>query len=137
MGTLGGHLLPGSIFILFAIRWSFNTALLFSRSKMKTPYIKREKINNSRISKLMRRFPIESITKASLSAIGILGEVITGLHRIERPIYQYSTSIKMMPIQGMNHSHFKIHQMFNSVEQSPEITITWSFLVGNGILQNF
>ena len=36
MGTLGGHILPGTFFILFALRWSFNAAVKYVQSKLET-----------------------------------------------------------------------------------------------------
>ena len=91
MGTLGGHLLPGSFFICFSIWWSFITAIRYVQSKA-------HKLSNGRScrtsiyqmssampciclpSERLRRAPVESWVKIVMASIGILGEFITGIH---------------------------------------------------------
>ena len=40
MGTLGGHLLPGSFFIIIGLWWSFITAIRYAQMKMRTTHKK-------------------------------------------------------------------------------------------------
>lgn len=138
MGTLGGHLLPGSFFIIFALWWSFITAIRYAQSKMKSPY-KKNSIIGYRSSVTMpciccpcgvfRRAPIESILKATLATIGILGEVITGFHWTQIPKYKVTTTTSE-PMQ-MEHHVNKREAAITQANQ-PEMIDSWFFLVGNG-----
>ena len=141
MGTLGGHLLPGSFFIIFSLWWSFITAIRYAQSKMKSPY-KKNSVIGYRTSVTMpciccpcgvlRRAPIESILKATLATIGILGEVITGFHWTKIPKYSIMTSTSApAPMQHMEHEHVHKREAPISPNQ-PEMIDSWFFLIGNG-----
>ena len=89
MGTLGGHLLPGSFFILFGVWWSFITSIRFVQSKMKSPFKKNSRIGYKGTVTMpcicmpcgnLRRAPIESWLKIIFGSIGLAGEIITGVH---------------------------------------------------------
>jgi hypothetical protein len=88
MGTLGGHLLPGTFFILFAMYWSFITAIRYAQSKKRSPADKTKLVGYRTSvtmpcvclpSRHLRRVPLESYVKAVFAFVGLLGEVITGL----------------------------------------------------------
>ena len=144
MGTLGGHLLPGSFFLLFALWWSFITAIRYAQSKMKSPYKKNSLIGyRSSVTMpciccpcgVLRRAPIESILKATLALIGILGEVITGLHWHTIPKYKIITPAPADSIPQIEHNHVHKREVMSSPE-SPEMITTWFFLIGNGKKNN-
>lgn len=132
MGTLAGHLLPGSFFILFGLWWSYVTAIRFIQSRMKSPY-KKDSLNPYKTSVTMpciccpcnrlRRAPVESYVKLIFATIGLLGEVITGVHRnyssIADKTVQTTTSMPMIHDQGDGHEH--IHR------RDAEKPYFWSF----------
>ncbi len=140
MGTLGGHLLPGSFFIIFALWWSFITAIRYVQSKMKSPYKKNSLIGYKTTVTMpciccpcgaLRRAPIESILKATLAFIGILGEAITGFHWKKVPKYTIATSSHSMPpMEHMEHHHKR--EASNLSTSEPEMIDTWYFIIGNG-----
>jgi hypothetical protein len=113
MGTLGGHILPGSFFIIFGIWWSFITAIRFTVSKNKSPFKKNSLIGYKGTatmpciclpSKRMRTAPIESILKIFFGSVGLLGEVITGISYSESPKPDLSN------MNMMSHTHEHLHR---------------------------
>ncbi|CAF0729437.1 unnamed protein product [Rotaria sordida] len=90
MGTLMGHILPGTFFAIFAIWWGFCVAVKHfhsrhSRNKLRKPNPYRSSITFSCLccpSSALRQMPLESYLKLICVIIGILGEGVTGLkHR--------------------------------------------------------
>jgi hypothetical protein len=88
MGTLAGHLLPGTFFAVFAIYWSFVTAVRYAQSKKRSPFDKNKLVGYRSTVTMpcifmpcsgLRRAPIESYVKAVFGMIGLIGEVVTGL----------------------------------------------------------
>ncbi|CAF2479101.1 unnamed protein product [Rotaria sp. Silwood2] len=87
MGTLMGHILPGTFFAIFAIWWGFCIAVKHfhsrhSRSKLRKPNPYRASTTFSCLccpSSTLRQMPLESYLKLICITIGILGETVTGL----------------------------------------------------------
>jgi hypothetical protein len=97
MGNLGGHLLPGSFFILFALWWSLITALRFAQSRFNNSLSRNKRLNGNKVTNSYhstvampciclpcgpssRRAPIESWLKAILGFIALLIEAYTAIH---------------------------------------------------------
>ena len=108
MGTLGGHVLPGSFFTMFAIWWSYVTAIRYILSKRRSPFKKNELVGykNSVAMPciclpcgLLKRAPLESYFKAIAGTIGLLGEVITGIHYFPKPLLD---QINVNPVTNSN-----------------------------------
>ena len=87
MGTLMGHILPGTFFALFAIWWGFCIAVkhfhsCHSKHKTRKPNSYYASTTFSCVccpSSLLRQIPLESYLKLICVCIGILGEAVTGL----------------------------------------------------------
>lgn len=87
MGTLMGHILPGTFFAIFAVWWGFCVAARYFHSRHSTK--KSRKLNSYRAattfpclccpSPSLRQIPLESYIKLICVSIGILGEAVTGL----------------------------------------------------------
>lgn len=120
MGTLGGHVLPGTFFIIFGIWWSIITSMRLIYTSMRTQSRKKETPEYRATVTMpciclpctgLRRAPIESWFKFIFGTIGLLGEVITGLH------YEYSPAVShKSPTNGsqmhmdMNMDHHHHHK---------------------------
>ena len=71
MGTLGGHVLPGTFFIIFGAWWSFITTIRFIHSKVRSPFNKKNSVIRYKTSVIMpclclpcaklRRAPVERL----------------------------------------------------------------------------
>jgi hypothetical protein len=87
MGTLMGHVLPGTFFAIFAIWWGFCVPVKYfhschSRKKSQKPNPYRSSTTFSCLccpSSSLRQIPLESYLKLICVTIGILGEAVTGL----------------------------------------------------------
>jgi hypothetical protein len=88
MGTLAGHLLPGTFFAMFAIYWSFITAIRYAQSKKRSPFDKNRLVGYRSTVTMpcimmpcrgARRAPMESYMKVVFGTLGLLGEVVTGV----------------------------------------------------------
>jgi hypothetical protein len=87
MGTLMGHVLPGTFFAMFAIWWGFCVSIKYFHCHHINK--KSRKTNHYRSattfaclccpSSSLRQIPLESYIKLICIGIGILGEIITGL----------------------------------------------------------
>jgi len=87
MGTLMGHILPGTFFAIFAIWWGFCVAVKHFHSRHSTK--KNRKPNPYHASTTfaclccpsssLRQMSLESYFKLICVSIGILGEAVTGL----------------------------------------------------------
>ena len=101
MGSLGGHLIPGSFFIMFGIWWGFITAIRYTQSKLKSP-LKKGKLIGYHTSVTMpciclpgrrlKRAPIESFLKVILVSIALFIEAYTGFYHYEVHVPIKSTS---------------------------------------------
>lgn len=87
MGTLMGHILPGTFFAVFAIWWGFCIAIKHfhsrhSNKKSRKPIPYQASTTFSCLccpSPSLRHIPLESYLKIICVSIGILGEAVTGL----------------------------------------------------------
>ena len=141
MGTLGGHILPGTFFILFALRWSFNAAVKYVQSNLETSKYpiasSNVKYEKATFATKLKQAPIESIRKALLAVGGILGEIITGIHWIKRSKYEVlmthtaGQNVSIINSMNMEHTHQK-----RDTYQSEQVE-TLFFLPGNGKLTIF
>ncbi|RNA39623.1 transmembrane 45B-like, partial [Brachionus plicatilis] len=118
MGSLAGHLLPGTFFILFAVWWSFVTAIRYIQSKH---YLSAKKSKANYVSQTtmpciclpsesLRRSPVESCFKLTAGLIGILGELVTAIdfnHVVEPGIGKDDVSIFGCDNQS---SHVHMHK---------------------------
>uniref|UniRef100_T1JB64 Transmembrane protein 45B n=1 Tax=Strigamia maritima TaxID=126957 RepID=T1JB64_STRMM len=75
MGTFGGHVVPGSCFILVSLWWTFSIYRKYYKS-----ICNGEKFRSSTWFPLHEypNFPLESLVKLVLVVIGITGETVTG-----------------------------------------------------------
>ena len=103
--------MPGSFFLVFGIWWSFITAIRYVQSGLVKPTTKKsgsggggggkggnrdDELANYRGSVTMpciclpcgslRRAPLESILKGLAAFIGLMGEIITGVHFYTKPV---------------------------------------------------
>ena len=118
MGSLAGHLLPGTFFIIFAIWWSFLTAIRYIQSKHLSSVKKSKSYETSSAmpciclpSERLRRAPIESYFKFIAGLIGIFGEFVTAIefnHVVKPGIGKDDVSIfgcENQSSHGRNHGH--------------------------------
>ncbi len=86
MGTLMGHILPGTFFAIFAIWWGFCIAIKHFHSRHSTNKSRRPNLYHSSITfsclccpSSLQQMPVESFIKIICVSIGMLGEIVTGL----------------------------------------------------------
>lgn len=160
MGTLGGHVLPGTFFIIFGIWWSFITSMRYIIAN------KKSKITNKTIigyrgsvtmpciilpCAKLRQFPLESWFKLIAGTIGLLGEVITGFHFETHPVYDKifdkitNTNIDnghdmhMDKDMGMHHHHKRdaplptipVKTLRFAYNNTQHITMYFAFILGS------
>ena len=117
----GGHLLPGSFFLLFSIWWSFITAIRYVQSKLRSPYKKNATVGYKSTAWMpclclpcgpLKRGPVESYLKFFLALVGLLGEIITGLSIRYKPISSLSKTLTTDSIMsdGEHHEHNHVHK---------------------------
>jgi hypothetical protein len=154
MGSLGGHLVPGSFFIIFSLWWSFVTTLRYFKSKLKTPSNNKNYSYRYKSTTTMpciclpcvrlRRAPTESIIKLAFALIGFLIELIAAFDFKEVNIYQIvNSSINIVnpvsPTESMQHEHGHEHggghaheHHKRSSDMNNQMTqMTWTFAKGN------
>lgn len=143
MGTLAGHLLPGSFFIGFAIWWSFITAIRFVQTRATTYKATTTVPCICLPCSRLRRAPVESLTKIVLGTLGIIGEVITGLHfNYIRPPNKDNSKLFGCDSIGdqLNHEHAHQHEMkmsdtplpvFFEYVNAQHITMYAGFIIGS------
>ncbi len=161
MGTLGGHVLPGTFFIIFGIWWSFITSMRFILSKKRSPFKKNELIGYRGSVTMpcvvlpcrgLRSAPIESWIKLIFGTIGLLGEVITGFHYEYTPqldkVFSASGSAPSEPhhmegMEGMEHHHHRrdlghdnlpnvpVQHIRFAYENTQHITMYTAFILGS------
>ncbi|RNA18626.1 transmembrane 45A [Brachionus plicatilis] len=121
MGTLAGHLLPGSFFILFATWWGFITSIRFVQSRKKNTDKNTYKgtVAMPCICLPCRNMPLESYIKAVLAFIALLAEAYTGYKVHYRPKSQMEV--------GSNHSEHLHHHH----KRSDDLVRVSSFELGN------
>lgn len=87
MGTLAGHLLPGTMFIGIGFWWSIITTIRFILSRKQSPFKANSLVGYKTTVTMpclcmptsrLRRAPIESWIKLILGLVGVLGEAYTG-----------------------------------------------------------
>jgi hypothetical protein len=134
MGSLGGHLIPGSFFIIFGIFWGFVTCIRFVASSLYSTNINSNATNqndknNSRkqkyvykssttmpficfSSRRLRRAPLESYLKIILALIALLIEAYTGFsfHDIKVPLKTNETITSTTMAAPHSHSHEHHHK---------------------------
>ncbi|KAB7501485.1 Transmembrane protein 45B [Armadillidium nasatum] len=86
MGSLSGHILPGSFFLLFGLWWSwsvFHKYFLSLKEAKKGEGLTRRRKRNSRYTNTVsypcfacKRIPIEGIIKLAVCTIGLIGKKI-------------------------------------------------------------
>lgn len=148
MGSLGGHLLPGSFFLIFSIFWSYVTCIRYVLSKQRSPLLgqsKHAKANNKLVGyyttvtmpciclpgKMLRRAPLESYFKAIFGTIGLLGELITGFQYLD-PMAPRKDDAVMFGcdseghLSGGGHEHNHGGHSSNHSSSGGEKTLTFS-----------
>ena len=123
MGTLGGHLLPGTFFILFALWWSFITAIRYVQMKMKSPFKKNGLVGYKTTVTMpciclpcgrLKRAPVESYVKLFFAAVGLAGELITGFRnedvQVQNWPYDGPTTVPTT-VHVHNHAMHDMHNM--------------------------
>ncbi|CAF0708794.1 unnamed protein product [Brachionus calyciflorus] len=130
MGSLGGHLLPGSFFIIFAIWWGFVTAVRFvqSRSNRKRPF--KSSVTMPCIflpCATLRTAPVESYLKAILALIALVIEILTSYSISYLTIDELNRLNNManMESSGGEHGHKR------AVETAQKLYKHYSFALGN------
>lgn len=133
MGTLGGHLLPGSFFIAFAIWWSFVTNLRYIKSTLSKQKSKGYRYRSSVTMPCiccpgrLKKLPIESMLKVFFPLVGLIGEVVTGLKFYNKPVMVDNT-INMVT-QPAEHAHQ--HQHKRDLHPGEVMVRTWHFEASN------
>lgn len=97
MGSFGGHVLPGSFFIMFSLWHALQLSIRYFRAKQRNgmPFKVNINFGTHATTTLLENFqsqtyfvsqccscapfPLESVLKVILTAIGLAGEVITAL----------------------------------------------------------
>jgi hypothetical protein len=131
MGTLAGHLLPGSFFIAFAIWWSFVTNLRYIKSTLNNQKSKGYRYRSSVAMPCiccpgrLKKLPIESMLKLLFALVGLIGEVVTGLKFHEKPLI-VTTGISMAT-QAPAHQH--VHE--RDIQPGQIMVRTWHFESSN------
>ena len=77
MGTLLGHLIPGTFFIAISLWWMVSIFKRYFKYKL-NPKALRYKNTATFSSQRWRQYPLEAILKLVASITGIIGETITG-----------------------------------------------------------
>jgi len=96
MGTLLGHIVPGTFFTLFSIWWGFSIAIKYYRTrKSRKSYIYHSTTAFPCLRcSPCRDIPMESYLKLFCSIVGMLGEFITGFthlydERLKRKVWDF------------------------------------------------
>ncbi|CAM4939236.1 unnamed protein product [Rotaria socialis] len=84
MGSLLGHIVPGTFFALFALWWGFSIAIKYYHLHQRKKNWKKSKIYYAKTTfpflcfYSAEKIPLESYVKIVCATIGMLGELITG-----------------------------------------------------------
>ena len=82
MGTLLGHVLPGSFFILFSLWWIVSISQRYFRSKF-DPHFGKYKNTATFPSRRWSNIPVEAYFKLLAAVAGTIGEIITGFKWVD------------------------------------------------------
>ncbi|CAF1036808.1 unnamed protein product [Brachionus calyciflorus] len=125
MGTLAGHLLPGSFFILFSIWWSFITAIRYVQSRLnfKNRNGFKSSVTMPCIFISCRNAPIESYLKGVLGFLALLAEAYTGVNISYKNLSELNSNMNSTGHTEHNHQH--------QHKRSEELIKVWSFERGN------
>lgn len=147
MGSLGGHLLPGSFFIIFGIWWSFVTAIRFLQSKIKSPFKKNSLVGYMSTATMpciclpcgsLRRAPFESYLKLFFTFVGVLIEFIFGWEYVPKNggashhEHNHAGAVgasNMSSMNAMNHGTEELVYAFD-FKNGQHITMYSAFLLG-------
>jgi hypothetical protein len=121
MGSLGGHILPGTFFGIFAIFWSFITSIRYVQSRQKSQLSTKNTAKDHRLvgyrtsvsmpclclpSRRLREAPGESYVKLVFTFIGILVEFVAGFDFHHVPGFNKDdASLFGCGSDGMSHGH--------------------------------
>jgi len=129
MGTLAGHLLPGSFFIAFAIWWSFVTNLRYIKSTLNKQNSKGYRYRSTVTMPCiccpgrLKQLPIESMLKVIFPLVGLIGEVVTGLKFYDKLVV-VNSGINMVT-QAPEHTHQHNHK--RDIQPGQIMVRTWHF----------
>lgn len=109
MGSLGGHLVPGSIFILMGLWWTYSAWLrYFLCRQRRRPYYISSAFPFYCCGPNVAKLPIEAFFVIFGTTLGILIELIAGFNRTYDPVTQH-----MSFYEGANNlQHFAMYLMF-------------------------
>lgn len=109
MGSLGGHLVPGSIFILIGLWWMYSTWLrYFNCRQRQRPFYVTASFPCHCCSSRVAKLPIEAFVVMFGTTLGILIELIAGFNRTYDPQTHHSSFY-----EGANNlQHFAMYFMF-------------------------
>jgi hypothetical protein len=143
MGTLGGHLLPGSFFIIVGLWWSFITAIRYAQMRTRSPHKKNGIVGYKSTVTMplillpcagLRRAPVESYLKAFFALLGLSTEVITGFHIYQVPKAEFNlmnAAASESNTEGSHDHHEHVHRRREAGPASqsvPEIYVSkWYF----------
>jgi hypothetical protein len=85
MGSLGGHLIPGSFFILFSMWWSYIASIRYFQSKLRSTFNKEFCVSLPFCR--IRRLPVESYFKLIFSLMGVSLEFLFGFEYVKNESY--------------------------------------------------
>ncbi|XP_076356940.1 transmembrane protein 45B-like [Tachypleus tridentatus] len=77
MGTFGGHILPGSFFILFATWWTISLFNRYFRTLNRRSPLVKFRASATFPCRCFPHVPVEGVLKVLFCAIGITGETVT------------------------------------------------------------
>ena len=109
MGSLGGHLVPGSIFILIGLWWTYSAWLrYFLCRQRRRPYYISSAFPFYCCGPRIAKLPIEAFFVIFGTTVGILIELIGGFNRTIDPVTHH-----MSFYEGANNlQHFAMYLMF-------------------------
>jgi len=130
MGTLLGHIVPGTFFILFAIWWGFAIGVKhykISKSRKRTVYHSTTTFSCFCCSS-SRQISIESYIKLICSVIGMIGEFATGLTHL----YNETLKRKVWGFGENNAQHITMFLAFG-LASAIEILVHKKYSLPDGI----
>ena len=143
MGSLGGHLLPGSFFIIFAFWWGLVTAIRYIQSRRNPKNVYKSSATMPCLflpCVSLRRAPVESYLKAILAFVALVIEGYTG-YSISYLTLDQLNQLNMESMQSHgDHGHkravdpndqHKLYKHYNiSYGNIQHITMYSAFIVG-------
>ena len=109
MGSLGGHLVPGSIFIIIGLWWMYSAWLrYFNCRKRRRPFYVTSSFPLHCCGPQVARLPIEAFFILFGTSLGIMIELIAGFNRVVDPVTNHVSFY-----EGANNlQHFAMYFMF-------------------------